>query len=312
MRMKCKSCKFHELNHGYGPIQDSGTIQLRSASSEGIKALVITCIDFRLIDDAVYYLNSKGYLNNYDEFILAGASLGYNTSLNIINSQSSGWDGILENHIDISYTLHKIKEIIVIDHMDCGAYKVQLNGGNAFSKYEEINQHIKQLNNFKTRINNKYIKDDGSSKYDVKLWVMRLNGTVDINPTYWQPNTKIFNLSKNNIVVIGAAAPSSSISVGSIDEPLSTIVEKKYHLLNNKKNKITSSIMALRSVNQNGNAIWYIQFLQNVTDFLSNKLSRTKIYYVRLADSLAYVKVKLFASKNDSKIKCTIEKMDYF
>jgi len=70
--------------------------------------------------------------------------------------------------------------------------------------------------------------------------------------------------------------------------------------------------MALRSVNQNGNAIWYIQFLQNVTDFLSNKLSRTKIYYVRLADSLAYVKVKLFASKNDSKIKCTIEKMDYF
>jgi len=65
--------------------------------------------------------------------------------------------------------------------MDCGAYKVQLNGGNAFSKYEEINQHIKQLNNFKTRINNKYVKDGGSSKYDVKLWVMRLNGTVDIN-----------------------------------------------------------------------------------------------------------------------------------
>jgi hypothetical protein len=43
--------------------------------------------------------------------------------------------------------------------MDCGAYKVQLNGGNAFSKYEEINQHIKQLNNFKTRINNKYVKN---------------------------------------------------------------------------------------------------------------------------------------------------------
>ena len=313
MRMKCRSLKFLELNHR--PIQDSGTIQTRSAPTEdGIKALVITCIDFRLIDDAVYYLNSKGYLNNYDEFILAGASLGYNTSLNGVNSQYSGWNNILENHIDISYTLHKIKEIIVIDHMDCGAYKAQLNGGNAFSKYEEINQHIKQLNNFNTTINNKYIKDDdGSSKYDVKLWLMRLDGTVDINTTYWQPKTKIFNLAKNNIVVIGNKTLSSSfISVGFIDEPLSTIIEKKYHLLNNKKNKITSSIITLRSVNQNGNAIWFMQLLQSVTGFLSNKLSRMKLYYVILADSLAYVKVKLFASKNDSKIKCTIEKMDYF
>jgi hypothetical protein len=309
--MKCRSFTLRELNHR--PIQDSGTIQPRSASNEGIKALVITCIDFRLIDDAVYYLNSKGYLNNYDEFILAGASLGYNTSLNGVNSQYSGWDKILENHIDISYTLHKIKEIIVIDHMDCGAYKAQLNGGNAFSKYEEINQHIKQLNNFNTTINNKYIKDDGSSKYDVKLWLMSLDGTVDINPTYWQPKTKIFNLAKNNIVVIGNKTLSSSfISVGFMDEPLSTISEKKYHLLNNKKNKIISSIMTLRSANQNGNAIWCIHLLQSVTGFLSNKLSRTKLYYVRLADSLAYVKVKLFASKNDSKIKCTIEKMDYF
>ena len=42
------------------------------------KALVITCMDFRLIDDAVNYLDAQGYNNNYDEFILAGASLGYN------------------------------------------------------------------------------------------------------------------------------------------------------------------------------------------------------------------------------------------
>ena len=306
--MKFRSLKLREFD-----IKDSGMIQSRSALSEGIKAFVITCIDFRLIDDAVYYLNSKGYVDDYDEFILAGASLGYNTSLNGVNSQFSRWDKILENHIDISYTLHKIKEIICMEHMDCGAYKAQLNGGNAFSKYEELNKHVNELNNFKMTINNKYVKDDGSPKYDVKLWLMRLDGTVDINPAYWQPNTTIFNLAKNNIVVIGALSPQSIFtSVGFIDEPLSIIVEKKYHLLNSKKKKITSSILTLKSVNQNGNAIWFMQLLQNVTKFLSNKLSRTKIYYLILDDSLAYVKVELFASKNDSKIRCKIEKMDYF
>lgn len=306
--MKFRSLKLREFD-----IKDSGMIQSRSALSEGIKAFVITCIDFRLIDDAVYYLNSKGYVDDYDEFILAGASLGYNTSLNGVNSQFSRWDKILENHIDISYTLHKIKEIICMEHMDCGAYKAQLNGGNAFSKYEELNKHVNELNKFKMTINNKYVKDDGSPKYDVKLWLMRLDGTVDINPTYWQPNTTIFNLAKNNIVVIGALSPQSIFtSVGFIDEPLSIIVEKKYHLLNSKKKKITSSILTLKSVNQNGNAIWFMQLLQNVTKFLSNKLSRTKIYYLILDDSLAYVKVELFASKNDSKIRCKIEKMDYF
>ena len=306
--MKFRSLKLREFD-----IKDSGMIQSRSALSEGIKAFVITCIDFRLIDDAVYYLNSKGYVDDYDEFILAGASLGYNTSLNGVNSQFNRWDKILENHIDISYTLHKIKEIICMEHMDCGAYKAQLNGGNAFSKYEELNKHVNELNKFKMTINNKYVKDDGSPKYDVKLWLMRLDGTVDINPTYWQPNTTIFNLAKNNIVVIGALSPQSIFtSVGFIDEPLSIIVEKKYHLLNSKKKKITSSILTLKSVNQNGNAIWFMQLLQNVTKFLSNKLSRTKIYYLILDDSLAYVKVELFASKNDSKIRCKIEKMDYF
>jgi hypothetical protein len=308
MRMKFTGLKLREFD-----MKDSGMIQSRSALSEGIKAFVITCIDFRLIDEAVTYLNSKGYLNNYDEFILAGASLGYNTSLNVVNSQFSAWDKVLENHIDISYTLHKIKEIICIDHMDCGAYKAQLNVGNAFSKYDELNKHVNELNKFKMTINNKYVKDDGSPKYDVKLWLMELDGTVDINPTYWQPNTKIFNLAKNNIVVIGALSPQSIFtSVGFIDEPLSTIVEKKYHLLNSKKKKITSSILTLKSVNQNGNAIWFMQLLQNVTKFLSNKLSRTKIYYLILDDSLACVKIELFASKNDSKTKCTIEKVDYF
>jgi hypothetical protein len=44
------------------------------------KVLLLTCIDFRLIDDTTIFMNKIGLNNNYDEFIVAGASLCYNKS----------------------------------------------------------------------------------------------------------------------------------------------------------------------------------------------------------------------------------------
>jgi carbonic anhydrase len=99
------------------------------------KAFVITCIDFRLIDEAVAYLNSINLLNEYDEFIVAGASLGYNTSCNVVTGKTTTlWTECVNDHIEISYALHKISQIIVVDHMACGAFKYQLNSGNAFKQ----------------------------------------------------------------------------------------------------------------------------------------------------------------------------------
>ena len=85
------------------------------------KAIVITCMDFRLIDDAVRYLDKEGYNNNYDEFILAGSSLGYN------QKTYNAWTETLDKHIELAQQLHHIKEVIVIDHMNCGAYKIFYN-----------------------------------------------------------------------------------------------------------------------------------------------------------------------------------------
>jgi hypothetical protein len=40
------------------------------------KCFLITCMDFRLIDDITHFMDKKGYNNNYDQFILEGSSLG--------------------------------------------------------------------------------------------------------------------------------------------------------------------------------------------------------------------------------------------
>ena len=40
-------------------------------------ALVLTCMDFRFIDDEDRFLDKIGLNNSYDKFVLAGASLAY-------------------------------------------------------------------------------------------------------------------------------------------------------------------------------------------------------------------------------------------
>ena len=84
------------------------------------KAMVLACMDFRLRDSIGCQLNKRGYHNNYDEVISAGASLGYNGLLDYTN-----WTTYIDEHVKLAYDLHAINEIIIVDHEGCGAYKAQ-------------------------------------------------------------------------------------------------------------------------------------------------------------------------------------------
>ncbi len=129
------------------------------------KAIVITCMDFRLIDDAVRYLDSIGYNNNYDEFILAGATLGYN------QTKFTAWAETLDKHIELAENLHDIKEVIVIDHMQCGAYKIFYNK-KEISREEEIELHKENFKIFAKTIGTKY------PNLKVRTLLMDLDGKI--------------------------------------------------------------------------------------------------------------------------------------
>ena len=143
--------------------QDNTTQDQLSAHTA--KAIVITCMDFRLIDDAVRYLDRHGYNNNYDEFILAGASLGYN------QTTYSAWTETLDTHIGLAQQLHDIKEIIVIDHMNCGAYKILYNK-DSLTEDKELALHKQNFKIFKNTIKQKY------PTLRVRTLLMKLNGEV--------------------------------------------------------------------------------------------------------------------------------------
>ena len=118
-------------------------------SEKTAKAMVLSCMDFRFVNDKVDFLNNIGYKDDYSKFVLAGSSLGYN------QSEFPEWGKSFDKHLELAMDLHKINEVIVVDHMDCGAYKI-LYDNQSMSKEEEYKLHQKNLNKFKSLIHKKF------------------------------------------------------------------------------------------------------------------------------------------------------------
>ena len=118
-------------------------------SEKTAKAMVLSCMDFRFVTDKVNFLNNIGYKDDYSKFVLAGSSLGYN------QDDFPEWSKSFDKHIELAMDLHKIDEVIVVDHMDCGAYRI-LYDNQSMSKEEEYKLHQKNLNKFKSLINKKF------------------------------------------------------------------------------------------------------------------------------------------------------------
>ena len=137
------------------------------------KALVLICMDFRLRDNVSCHLNLLGYKNKYDEAILAGASLGYNGFLGYSN-----WQQYLNDHIQLAYDLHEINEIILIDHMKCGAYSAQYI---ISTEAEEWDLHISNLKTAADTINNTFNSIIPNLK--IKCYIITINAS-DMTLTY--------------------------------------------------------------------------------------------------------------------------------
>jgi hypothetical protein len=149
-------------------------------------ALILTCIDFRFIDIIVNFMIDNGYINEYDQFILAGASLGYNTALNLDpNSQycteipsyndpsTNTWKTVFNQHVNLSSALHNIKKIFIIDHMDCSAYKdfYGLKGPNSDLMYP---YHIYNLKKCVQQLKETFIEND----YQYFTFIADITGNV--------------------------------------------------------------------------------------------------------------------------------------
>jgi hypothetical protein len=137
------------------------------AEAATVTSLAITCIDYRLVDDAVHFFDGKKMTNDYDQVSLAGASLAA-VSDKFPSSNAAFWD-----HIGIAKTLHHIKKVIVVDHRDCGAYKVAFGKDYKADPAGETAQHKGVMQTLKAELAKRH------PDLQAEFYLMALDGKAE-------------------------------------------------------------------------------------------------------------------------------------
>jgi carbonic anhydrase len=141
---------------------------LRDArSAGGTDVFLLSCMDFRLMDDIERYMAGRGLRDKYDHVILAGASLG------AVTDKFPAWNKTFWEHLDIAIKLHNIHTVMIMDHRDCGAYKLVLGEAHMKDPKTERDTHSTQLKTLKGMINRKY------PRLQVETLLMELDGKVE-------------------------------------------------------------------------------------------------------------------------------------
>jgi hypothetical protein len=139
---------------------------LRAAGQTEV--LLLSCMDFRLVDDTARYMKTRGLTDKYDHIILAGAALG------ALTEKFPAWNQTFWDHVSVAIDLHRIQKVMVLDHRDCGAYKVILGEDFAKDPAKETAIHTTQLRQLRKMIQGKY------PTLAVELLLMALNGKVEV------------------------------------------------------------------------------------------------------------------------------------
>jgi hypothetical protein len=136
-------------------------------AASGTDALLLNCIDYRLTAATTRYMAQQGMAGKYDQFILAGASLGAK------NDKFPAWGTTFWEHVQVAIDLHGIKKIIVMDHRDCGAYKAILGLDLAAKPKEEFDAHAAQMRSLRADIGRRH------PQLAVELLLMALDGKAE-------------------------------------------------------------------------------------------------------------------------------------
>ena len=137
------------------------------ARAAGTDALLLSCMDYRLVEKTERYMSKRGFRNKYDHVILAGASLG------AVTDKFPAWNTTFWEHLGTAIELHSIHKVFVLDHRDCGAYQVILGEDFAKDRAKETEVHAVKLRDLRKQIMEKH------PKLAVELLLMSLNGKVE-------------------------------------------------------------------------------------------------------------------------------------
>jgi hypothetical protein len=173
-KTNCAGCQAI-CRRSFGKFMLSGGISLAILSitkpalaQKNAKALVLSCIDFPVLEAERYFLSLQNLTNQYDLTALAGSSLAL-TGLPHAADAEAFWD-----QLELSYRLHHIQRVIIIDHQDCGVYADKISPNLSQDRAKEQEVHTQYLSKAYWAIRDRYP--------DLNIELYFLTSKAEVNP----------------------------------------------------------------------------------------------------------------------------------
>jgi carbonic anhydrase len=152
---------------GIAGLAASLPILARAAEGE-YDAMLLSCIDPRMVAPVYKYMEGQGLSGKYSQFCIAGAAIA------VVAPKFKAWRPAFWDNTATSLQLHRINKIIAIDHRDCGAARVAYGDDSIANPQVETRTHREVLEEFREAV----------AKHQPQLAVMTglmaLDGSIEI------------------------------------------------------------------------------------------------------------------------------------
>jgi carbonic anhydrase len=116
------------------------------AAEGNYEAMLLSCIDPRMVTPVYQYMNQLGLTGQYSQFVIAGAAIA------VVAPKFEAWRPAFWDNLATTVQLHHIKRVIAIDHRDCGAAQIAYGAASVADPQIETETHRKALAEFRKAV----------------------------------------------------------------------------------------------------------------------------------------------------------------
>jgi carbonic anhydrase len=144
-------------------------VPLAARAAEGdYEAMLVSCIDPRIVTPVYQYMNAQGLAGKYSQFCIAGAAIA------VVAPKFAAWRPAFWDNLATSVELHHLNRVIAIDHRDCGAARIAYGDDSIANPQVETKTHREALAEFRAAVANHH------PQLTVVTGLMALDGSIEI------------------------------------------------------------------------------------------------------------------------------------
>jgi len=132
------------------------------------QAMLLSCIDPRMVAPIYKYMDQRGLTGQYSQFVIAGAGVA------VVGPKFETWRPAFWDNLATSVQLHRISNLIVINHRDCGAARIAYGAASIADPAIETETHRKALTGFRKMVAERH------PEITIETGLMALDGSIQM------------------------------------------------------------------------------------------------------------------------------------